>query len=250
MNQVDNKLPEIDTTNMRYATLELEMNKILTALECKTEVNDTEEKTIDYLYIKLSVINSKIMQLKLDSVKAKQIVSHMEKRESLYSTRIELLEKYIQNEAHTKERNRLRRSHRSFMHDGDDRTSSHFHPEYYGIYERDDHHDGHDGHDDHDDHHDNYIDPDDLTQIGKKNYIYSNPQTLESAEIEGVESIEDDNVRSGMEFDTRNLTNNVEVFDVYEPKRGYESSILTPVENITDFMGLERKINITKKRGD
>ena len=64
MNQIDEKLPEIDTRACHYAVIEYEINQILKEFDIKTEANETEEKTLDHIYDKLNIIHNQVKLLK------------------------------------------------------------------------------------------------------------------------------------------------------------------------------------------
>lgn len=64
MNQLITSLPSIDEAACNYAVLEYEMNLILKELGCPTAINETDEKTISYLYKKLETLHSQIKLLK------------------------------------------------------------------------------------------------------------------------------------------------------------------------------------------
>lgn len=64
MNQLDTKLPTIDERACTYAVLEYEINQILKEFDCPTDINDTDEKTVGYIYKKLNIVHNQIKILK------------------------------------------------------------------------------------------------------------------------------------------------------------------------------------------
>ena len=65
MNEIDNKLPEIITDACHFVMLEYEINQILKEFNCETKVNEPGEKTIDYIYNKLSVLHNQVKAMKI-----------------------------------------------------------------------------------------------------------------------------------------------------------------------------------------
>lgn len=64
MNQLETSLPVINEAACNYAVLEYEINQLLKEFDCPTEINDTDEKTISYLYKKLAVLHNQVKILK------------------------------------------------------------------------------------------------------------------------------------------------------------------------------------------
>ena len=94
MNHLNYDPPEINEKACNYAVLEYEINQILKEFDCPAEVHD-EEKTIDYIFRKLSIIHNQIKILKSKHKIAEVECRSAEKRVEMYKTEIDLLTDHL-----------------------------------------------------------------------------------------------------------------------------------------------------------
>lgn len=96
MNQIDNKLPEIINEACHFAMLEYEINQILKEFDCKTEVNNEKDKTVEYIYDKLNIIHNQVKLIKAKQTQLKLEAVYAEKKSEMYLREIHILENYLE----------------------------------------------------------------------------------------------------------------------------------------------------------
>jgi len=101
MNRLVDDLPVVDEKACNYAVLEYEINQILKEFDCQTSVNDSEEKTTDYIFRKLNVIHNQIKILKSKHKISETELKDAERRITVYKEEIDILTEHLEKKMDT-----------------------------------------------------------------------------------------------------------------------------------------------------
>jgi hypothetical protein len=101
MNRLVDDLPTIDEKACNYAVLEYEINQILKEFDCQTSVNDSDEKTTDYIFKKLNVIHNQIKILKSKHKISETELKDAERQIAVYKEEIDILTEHLEKKMDT-----------------------------------------------------------------------------------------------------------------------------------------------------
>lgn len=101
MNRLIDNLPDIDEKACNYAVLEYEINQILKEFDCQTLVNDSEEKTTDYIFKKLNTIHNQIKILKSKHRISENALKVAERQIAVYREEIDVLTEHLEKKMDT-----------------------------------------------------------------------------------------------------------------------------------------------------